>query len=246
MARLELLGRTAAVTGGARGIGRAIAELLGSEGATVFVLDIRPLEGEHHENLIYMPCDVSKDATVGALAGTIKERAQRVDILVNNAAAPLGSRKRLVDTPVEDWLKTIDLNLTSVFTVCRHFIPLMSGRTSSIINMASVFAHVGFANAAAYSATKGGILSMTRTLALEHAVDGIRVNSISPGTIGTERLVEQIGTLDEVSEKMSPLHPVGRIGTPSEVAEAALFLASDRSSFLTGTDIKVDGGFTAR
>jgi NAD(P)-dependent dehydrogenase (short-subunit alcohol dehydrogenase family) len=250
--RLE--GKTAAITGAADGIGHAIAEAMAREGANVFLSDIADAEGEAFavdlraagRNATYLHCDVSKDADIAALVATAVEKTGRLDILVNNAAIAIGGFPvhQMTD---EQWHRLIDVNLTSVFRGCKHALPhMIRQRAGSIINMASAQGHVGLDGWTAYAGAKGAVMSMTRQMAVEFGPHNVRVNSISPGTINTpmnEKLIAQFG--DTLTKAWVKMHPLNRIGHPAEVAEAAVYLASDAAGFTTGIDLRVDGGLTA-
>lgn len=237
---MEFAGQVCVVTGGGRGIGRAIVDMFASEGAEVHSIDNGDQDAAVHRHA----CDIADLAAVEALFDGLRAQGKRIDMLVNNAATVTRPAKITELTP-EEWRKTIDVNITGAFNVSRSAIPLM-GPGSRIINLASTFAHVGAPGRVAYSTTKGAILAFTRSLALELAPDGVRVNSISPGGVATDRLIEQFGSQQAAEDFLAPLHPIGHTAKPSDIANAVWFLASSKSSFMTGADLLVDGGYTAR
>ncbi|WP_430259337.1 SDR family NAD(P)-dependent oxidoreductase [Neorhizobium sp. IRS_2294] len=242
-----LEGRVAIITGAGGDIGRAIAKRFASAGASVamFDLDAVPPDGFDADRCLAMPCDVADPASVEACIDAVASRFGRIDILVNNAATetPLGT---VCDIPFESWRKTLDVNLTGAFLICKYGVPHLAKQGGVILNIASQLGHVTTPGRAAYSASKAGLHSLTRSLALDHADQGIRAVSLSPGAVLTSRVTRQAGSEAAVIEKLAPLHPIGRIGTPEEIAGTALFLVSDEASFITGTDVLADGGYTAR
>jgi meso-butanediol dehydrogenase/(S,S)-butanediol dehydrogenase/diacetyl reductase len=254
---MRLDGRVAIVTGGASGIGLASAQRLLEEGARVVIADVSKEAGERaaaglaesgHEQVEAIATDVADSAAVQALVATVIERHGRIDVLFNNAGIFIPGT--VADTADDDWDRVIAVNLRSVFLVSKHIVPHMiaQGR-GSIVNNASIASIVGDVNGAAYCASKGGVGQLTRAMALDHARQGIRVNAICCAEIDTplfEREAEQIGmTVEDYREVLNEAHPVGRIGLPSEAAAAVAFLASDDASFVTGTLLNVDGGYSA-
>ena len=233
------------VTGGASGIGAAAAKRAVQEGARVVIADMNADLGEAIAAELGSECcrfqrtDVTKQQDVAALLDTA-EAFCGVDAVFNNAG--IGHQALAVDYSDDDWNRVLDINLSGVFRVAREAMRRMRGRGGAIVNCASILGHVGQSQTAAYTAAKGGVLNLTRTLALEGAADKIRVNSLSPGYIATPLLAEME---QEVLDFLTSLHPIGRLGQAEEVANAALFLLSDEASFVTGTDLLVDGGFTA-
>lgn len=254
MAKLE--GKVAIITGAGSGIGRATAILFAEEGAKVVVVDCNIDAGEEAARIIvqkggeatFIYADVSKASDVQEMVEKVLAKYGRIDILFNNAGTNLA-------LPVEEiteeiWDNIINTNLKGVFLCCKYVIPVMKKQRSGvIINMGSVSALVGNPYFGAYSASKGGILALTRTIALEVAPFNIRVNCICPGTIETplsKRTWERMGIGEEKREERAKLVPLGRVGKPEEVARAVLFLASEDSSYMTGANLVVDGGFTTR
>ncbi len=246
-----LKGKVAIVTGGASGIGRATAILFARESAKVVVADYNPEGGQETLAVIkveggeanFIETDVSKPEDVERMVEETVRSYGRLDILFNNAG--VGETAKVTEASLDHWERVLAINLRGVFLGCKYAIPKMiESGGGSIINNASILAEVGFSQAAAYSASKHGVVGLTKTIALDYAAEGIRANTVCPGFIRTPMVMEG---LDEAArEYVVSLHPLGRMGEPEEVAEAVLFLASDRSSFITGTCLFVDGGYTAR
>ena len=247
----RLAGKVAAITGAADGIGNAISAAMAAEGALVVMSDIDDAKGEAAaaglraggSRAAYVHCDVASDADIAALIAAAIAAGGRLDILVNNAAVAIGGMPvhQMTD---DEWHKLIAINLTSVFRGCKHALPHMIAQgAGSIINMASAQGHIGLDGWTAYAGAKGAVMAMTRQMAVEFGPHGVRVNSISPGTIATpmnEGVLDRLGPA--VGRAWVKMHPIGRIGRPEEVAEAAVYLASDAAGFTTGIDLRVDGG----
>ena len=251
---LRLENKVAVITGAAEGIGRAIAEAMAREGAHIVVSDIADASGEALVDALrqsgakadYIHCDVASDGEIAALIGAAVAKAGRLDILVNNAAIAIGGMP-IHAMSDDQYRRLMEINLGGVFRGCKHAIPhMIAQKSGSIINMASAQGHVGLDGWTAYAGAKGAVMAMTRQLAVEFGRYNVRVNSISPGTINTpmnEKLVAEFGA--GLMKAWVGMHPMGRIGAPAEVAEAALYLASDAASFTTGIDLRIDGGLTA-
>jgi NAD(P)-dependent dehydrogenase (short-subunit alcohol dehydrogenase family) len=252
MGRLE--GKVAVVTGAVDGIGHAIAEGFAREGAHVFLSDINDKRGRAFAKALrdaghaadYVHCDVAEEKDIANLIKTAVKKGGRLDVLVNNAAIAIGGMP-VYEMTDEQWHRLIAVNLTSVFRGCKYALPQMiTQKRGSIINMASAQGHVGLDGWTAYAGAKGAVMAMTRQMAVEFGPHNVRVNSISPGTINTpmnEKVVADLG--GQVARAWVKMHPIGRIGEPAEVAEAAIYLASDAAGFTTGIDLRVDGGLTA-
>lgn len=250
----ELKNKVAIITGAASGIGSAAATLFAEEGAAVVVADVQDQAGQSLADELaksghcatFVHCDVSSEADIDAMIHLTLSHYGRVDVLFNNAGVE-GEQAPTAEATLENWQRVIDINLKGVFLGLKHSIKAMLQHGGgSIINNASVAGLVGFQNIPAYCASKGGVIQLTRTAAIEYATQGIRVNCLCPGVIDTP-MVDRFTHRDAAAEAaMTALEPVGRVGQAREVAELALFLASDRSSFVTGAVIPVDGGFVAR
>lgn len=251
--------QVAVVTGGAMGLGFAFSRALAKQGLQVIIADISDRAtavaeqlSEHGLMVRAVHLDVSQESSWQALVDDIRDHEGRLDVLVNNAGiAPPGS---VVETPLELWNQTIAVNLTGVFLGCKHAIPLMAeAEGGSIINISSVYGQVADALTAAYSASKGGVRSLTKSSALYCAgqANGIRVNSIHPGFVATPMVENALANTpaevrDPYIARTVGLTPLGRIGTPDDIVGAVLFLAGSGSRFMTGSELTVDGGFTAR
>lgn len=256
MARVQ--NKVALVTGAAQGIGRATALLLGREGAAVAVADTNARDGEAVAEQIraaggksrFWALDVSKEAEVAAVIAEVGKEFGRLDILVNNAGIS-GANGTSEEISEAEWDRVMNTNAKSVFLCTKHAVPLMrrSGG-GSIVNLSSVYGIVGSHNVAAYHASKGAIRIMSKTDALAYAEDGIRVNSVHPGFIWTPMLeagAQVPGVAPEaVHSAMAKLHPLGTLGEPGDVAYGILYLASDEAKFVTGCELVIDGGYTAR
>jgi NAD(P)-dependent dehydrogenase (short-subunit alcohol dehydrogenase family) len=236
---MRLGGKVAVVTGAASGIGQAIATLFAEQGATVYATDIAP--GESGKGIISARHDVTSDEQWRIIVAQVEREQGRLSILVNNAGI-VGSYEGLETVSLEDYNRIIAINQTGVFLGMRHCAPLMrrSG-AASIINISSIWGLVGAPGVAPYQASKGAVTLMTRNAAMTFA-PVIRANSIHPGIIWTPMIERQDPA---ISQSLVDVTPLARMGQPREVAFAALFLASDESSYVTGTQLVVDGGYTA-
>jgi len=250
----ELRDKVAIITGAASGIGRAAAELFAEEGATVIAADVVDAAGQkiadelsaRGHSCAFIHADVSREADVQAMIHFALARYGRLDVLFNNAGIE-GETAPTAEASLENWERVIGVNLRGVFLGCKYGIEAMLRQGGgAIVNNASVAGLVGFAGIPAYCAAKGGVVQLTRTAALEYATSGVRVNCLCPGVIDTPMVRRFTGDDPQARAQMEALEPVSRMGTAREVAELALFLASERSSFLTGAIIPVDGGFVAR
>ncbi|WP_327640235.1 3-oxoacyl-ACP reductase [Kribbella sp. NBC_00482] len=245
--RLE--GRVAVVTGGASGIGLATVRRLAAEGAHVVIGDLDPAAGKDAADEVgglYVPTDVTDPAAVENLFKQAFDTYGAVDIAFNNAGISPPDDASILDTGLEAWRKVQEVNLTSVYLCCKAVIPYMQrqGR-GSIINTASFVAVMGAATSQiSYSASKGGVLAMSRELGVEFARQGIRVNALCPGPVNTPLLTELFAKDPERAERRLVHVPMGRFGEPEEIAAAVAFLASDDSSFITANTFLVDGGIS--
>lgn len=238
------------VTGGASGIGLASVKRCLEEGASVVIADIEDSEGQAHAQelddqysgrCLFKVCDVTDTTQVDKLFEDTVVELGSVDAVFNNAG--IGGLCPSEDVSDDEYLRIIDINLNGVFRVARAALRVMYRQGSgSIVNCASILGVFGQSQTAAYTAAKGGVVNMTRTLGIEAAPKGVRVNAIGPGYIDTP-LLEALD--DDLIQGLIQLHPMGRLGRPEEIANAFLFLASDEASFVTGAHLLVDGGFTA-
>jgi NAD(P)-dependent dehydrogenase (short-subunit alcohol dehydrogenase family) len=252
----RVAGKTAIVTGGAAGIGRACALALAREGARVAVADVDEAGGADTASAIgtdggeafFRRADVGVTADMRELVRAAADRWGRLDVLVNNAGVAIPGS--VTDISEEDWERVLNVNLSGMWRGMRFAIPeMLKTGGGSVINTSSVQSLVGFRGWAGYAASKGGINGLTRQVAVDYAAQGIRVNAVLPGTILTpmnERILATAADASRVERDWLSLHPVGRLGQPEEVAGVVLFLASDESSFITGELIRVDGGLVVR
>ncbi len=247
-----LQNKVAIVTGASSGIGRAIALAFAREGVRVVVSDVARDGGEETVRLIkeqggeatFIPCDVSQSAQVEALVKRAVETFGRLDFACNNAGIG-GEAAQTADYSVDGWNKVIAINLSGVFYGMKYQIPEMLKQGGGVIvNMASILGWVGFANSPAYVAAKHGVIGLTKTAAIEYAKQGIRAVTVCPAFIHTPMVDD--GMPSDVLEQLASAHPVGRLGTPEEVAELVVFLCSDSASFITGSPFLVDGGYVAQ
>lgn len=256
MKRVE--GKIAIVTGGASGIGKASCQILAKEGAQVAVTDIDDEKGQEVVQEIeksggiamYWNLDTSDEEHVKKIFDEIEEEFGPVDVLVNNAGIS-GADKPTHTVSREEWMKVISVNVNGVFYCTKHaVISMKESGGGSIINLSSIYGIVGAPDLPPYHASKGAVRVMSKTDALLYADDNIRVNSVHPGFIWTP-LVEELGKespggVDEFRKELDSLHPIGHVGEPEDIAYGILYLASDESKFVTGSELVIDGGYTAK
>lgn len=248
-----LEGRVAFITGGGGEIGGAIARRFGREGATVFVTDVSLAKAEKTAHAIEQSAgksavrvlDVGDPDSIARAIGETVARFGKLTTLVNVAVA-VTPNEDAVNLGLEDWNKALAINLTASFLTAKYAVPHMrAAGGGTIINIASNFGQIGLLKRIAYGTTKAGLIQLTKCLAVDYARDNIRANTISPGAIDTERSLRNYGTRENSRRIRGPGHLLGRLGHVDEIAAGAVFLASDESSFMTGTDLLLDGGYLA-
>ena len=250
-------GKVAVVTGAAYGIGRAAAGLLAREGAQVAVTDIQSEAGLEAADEIkqrgghaqYWQLDTTDEQAIQRVFAEVADAFGHLDVLVNNAGIS-GVNKPTHEVTLEEWNRVISVNLNGVFLCTKHAIPYMrQAGGGSIINLSSIYGLVGAPDLPPYHAAKGGVRLMSKTDALFYAADGIRVNSVHPGFIWTpmvENVCRELGDVEAARRHLTKLHPIGRLGEPEDIAYGILYLASDEAKFVTGSELVIDGGYTAR
>lgn len=242
-------GSVALITGAASGIGRATAQRLADEGAAVIVVDIDDDAGHRVAEEVagtYVRADVTDPGDVAAMYQTAVDLHGRIDVAFHNAGISPPEDDSILETDLTAWHKVQQVNLTSVYLCCKAVLPIMLGQGSGcIINTASFVASIGSATSQiSYTASKGGVLAMTRELGVQFAREGIRVNALSPGPVATPLLMELFASDPERRDRRMVHIPVGRFAEPTEIAAAVAFLASDDASFITASNFLVDGGIT--
>ncbi len=251
-------GKVAIVTGAALGIGRATAVLLAKEGAEVALTDLKDAEGKELTKEIektggtvaYWHLDVSNESEVRMVFADVRKRFSRIDILVNNAGIA-GANKPTDEVTEAEWDKVQNVNVKGVFFCTKHAILfLREAGGGSIINLSSIYGMIGAGDVPPYHASKGAVRLMTKNDALIYAKDKIRVNSVHPGYIWTPMVEglgkEYTGGVDDFRKQIAARHPLGHVGEPDDIAYGILYLASDESKFVTGSELVIDGGYTAQ
>jgi len=248
----KLAGKVAIITGASKGLGKAMALALGAEGARLFLVsrNLAQLQATAAEaralgaETEVCPADITDEAQVRRVEAAATDRFGKVQILINNAG--MNIRKAVADFTLTEWRQVQDTNLTSVFLLCRAFVPHMKGQGyGRILNMTSIMSHVALPGRTAYAASKSALLGFTRALALELAPEKITVNGISPGPFATEMNAPLMQD-QELSREFISKIPLARWGKVEEVGQLAVYLCSDDAGFITGTDILIDGGWTAQ
>jgi NAD(P)-dependent dehydrogenase (short-subunit alcohol dehydrogenase family) len=249
----SLRGKNAVVTGAGAGIGRAVALAFARAGANVACIDLNGAAAEATsrevekagQRGIGIPCDVGSETDVEAAARKVLKEFKAVHVLLNGAAGhdPNGT---VLDLSLADWNRVMAVNVGGAFLMSRALLPSMiAAGGGSVIHIASQLGSVAAPARAAYCTSKGALIQLARAMATDHAAQNVRVNTLSPGAVETERLVKRFGDMETARRISGPKHLLGRLGQPDEIAAAAVFLASDASSFMTGSDMLVDGGYNA-
>jgi NAD(P)-dependent dehydrogenase (short-subunit alcohol dehydrogenase family) len=245
--------KVALVTGSGSGIGRATAQLYASEGAKVVISDVDMEGGNKTVEMIksgggmacFVRADVSRPEDCQNLVQSAVREYGHLDIACNNAGIA-GEQNPTADYSIEGWQKLISINLSGVFYCMKYEIPAMlKSGSGAIVNIASILGQVAFAGAPAYVTSKHGVVGLTQNAAVEYGQNGIRVNAVGPGFIHTP-MISELEEDKETNEQLIALHPIGRLGTPDEVANLVIWLSSDKASFVTGSYYPIDGGYLAR
>lgn len=248
---MRLDGKVALISGGARGIGAATAQLMAAEGAAVVIADVLEKEGMETEakiseaggDVLFVPLDVTSEAAWAAAVRAAVSKYGKLDILVNNAG--ISNRTGVEETSVESWDQVMDVNAKGVFLGTKAAIPEMrKAGGGSIINISSIYGIVGSGGSAGYHASKGAVRIFTKSAAVQYASEGIRVNSVHPGFVDSPMTGAHHG-IPEIRQARTAQTPLGRLGVPEDIAPGILYLASDQSSFVTGSELVIDGGMVA-
>src|SRR5699024_1061816 len=251
MSTQKINNQPAIVTGGTKGIGKALATAFAEEAAQVFIIGRNETAGDKIARLLsdiitFVKANVSEPTDGPIIINNTMQQTGRLDILINNAGTQY--ERTIEDTSPDEWDNVMNVNLKSVFLCSKYAIPIMRKQGGGkIINTASIDSYWAEPNLGAYSASKGGVLSLTKSIALDFASDGILCNCICPGYIATdmtEKYMQTTNNPEQTRQKLENNHPVGRMGTPKDIAATALWLAQDESNFITGQSITVDGGLT--
>ncbi len=249
----RLAGKVAIITGAAMGIGAAAARRMAEEGARIAVLDLDAAKGEALAGALsgarFWRCDVTKEAEVSRVFAEVEAAFGRIDVLVNNAGIS-GTSKPTHEVTEAEWDFVQGVNVKGVFFCTKHAVPAMKrAGGGSIINLSSIYGLIGAPDNPPYHASKGAVRLMAKTDAMIYAPDKIRVNSVHPGFIRTpllEKGLSESGDMEGAIEAAAALHPLGHIGEPDDIAYGIVYLASDESKFVTGAELVIDGGYTAR
>lgn len=247
-------GRVALVTGASSGIGRATALAFAKQGARLVLVDVNEIEGQQTAQLIrdgkgeaaFLACDVSQTAEVQAVVTAALEAYGRIDYAFNNAGIE-GDQGMTADSTEQNWDRVLAVNLKSVWACMKYEIPVMLRQGGgAIVNCASIAGLVGFPGVPAYVASKHGMIGLTKTAALEYVKNNIRINAVCPGVIDTPMITRYTHGDKGIEGQLAAAEPIGRVGRPEEIAEAVLWLCSDKASFVTGHALVVDGGWVAQ
>jgi meso-butanediol dehydrogenase / (S,S)-butanediol dehydrogenase / diacetyl reductase len=245
---MRLKNKIAIITGGGSGIGLSCTQLFCREGAQSVIFGrredrLQSAVEQIGDSVLAVSGDITCDEDIGRLVADTLSAYGRIDILVNNAGVFTGSPVH--ETENDDWDNILNINLTGVFKLTREVLPhMMRQKSGSLIHISSILGMVAAPNVAAYNTSKGALNQFSRSLAVEYGSSGIRSNAVCPGLIATE-MTEELMADEELMQEWSKNYPIGRFGQPDDIAQACLFLASDESSFITGTVLPVDGGYTA-